>query len=121
MAPRRDAGGHERLVDGEVGIRQAHVLAHHGDVQIARTGVLRLQEGAPGSELYLAGRESHLRQGRDVESLLVEADGYFVDGRRIGAGQHVVGIDVAEQRDLLAHAVGDLVIGPAHDEVGLHA
>lgn len=42
MAPRRDAGGHERLVDGEVGVGQAHVLAHHGDVQLACAGVLRL-------------------------------------------------------------------------------
>ena len=55
MAPRRDAGGHERLVDGEVGVGQAHVLAHHGDVQLACAGVLRLQEGPPRGELDLAG------------------------------------------------------------------
>ncbi len=121
MAPRRDAGGHECLVDGEVGVGQAHVLAHHGDVQLAGAGVLRLQEGTPGSELDFAGRESHLRQGRDVETLLVEADGHLVDGRRVGAGEHVVSVHVAEQRDFLAHPIGDLMIGPAHDEVRLHA
>ena len=111
----------ERLDHRQIRVGQAHVLAHHGHVHLLIASVRRGQERAQGRQVGRTPLEAQPVEHHLVEALLVQAQRHLVDGRRVGAGQHLLGPHVAEQRDLLAHAVLDLVVRAAHDEVGLHA
>ena len=116
-----DARMPERLDDGEIRVRERDVLAHDRDVDLALAVVRRLEKRLQRRQVDRAHLKPELVEDLHVEALLIEGKRHLVDGRRVDAGEHVLGRHVAEQRDLLAHLVGDLVVGTAHDEVGLHA
>ena len=107
--------------DREVGVGQAHVLTDNRDINLlaalVRGGEKRLQ----GAQVDLAMLEPQTIEHHLVEALHMQVHGHLVDRGRIGAGKHFFGSDIAEERDFLAHLIGYLVIGPAHDEIGLHA
>ena len=120
VAPLVDARMPERLDDGEICIRERDVLAHDRDVDLALAIVRRLEKRLQRRQVDRAHLKPELVENLHVEALLIEGKRHLVDGGRVDAGEHVLGRHVAEQRDLLAHLVGDLVVGAAHDEVGLH-
>ena len=121
MASLVDARMPERLDDGEIRVRKRNVLAHDRNVDLALAVVRRLEERFQRRQVDRAHLKPELVEDLHVETLLIESKRHLVDGRRVDAGEHVLGRHVAEQRDLLAHLVGNLVVGAAHDEVGLHA
>src|SRR5277367_2070555 len=54
-----------------------------------------------------------------IESLFVQDEGYLVDARRVHGRHHGVNGDVALQGDLALQAVGDGLVAPADDDIGL--
>ena len=111
----------KRLDDGEIRVRKRNVLLPGRNVDLALAVVRRLEERLQRRQVNRAHLKPELVEDLHVETLLIESKRHLVDGRRVDAGKHVLGRHVAEQRDLLAHLVGNLVVGAAHDEVGLHA
>ena len=56
-----------------------------------------------------------------VEALFVEGQGDLVDVGGVDGGDHRLDGDVAQQGDLPLERLGDGLVGPAHDDVGLDA
>ena len=111
----------QRLYNRKIGVRQAHVLPHHGDIDFACEIRLSIEERLKRGQIGLATFKAQSVEHGRIEALRMQVHGNLVDGRRIGASQHLFGAHVAEKRYLLARFVGDLVIGSAYDEIGLHA
>ncbi len=111
----------QRLDDREVRVGQADVLPHHGDGHRALAAGGIVEELAQVPQVGPVRRQAQAVQDHGVEPLLVQGHGHLVDGGGIHAGQHLLGAHVAEQGYLFAHGIGQLVVRPAHDEVGLHA
>ena len=114
----------ERLDDGEVGVGQLGVLAHHADARDVLAGVGRVhgaREAVPALHVALPRLEPQALADLLVEALLREVRRHVVDGGKVGVLEDVVGGDVAEARDLGADGGVDLVVGAADDEVGLEA
>jgi len=116
-----NAGVPKRLDDGKVCVRQARVLAHDGDVGLARTPGGCFHVIGHRNAMQLAFRQLQALQHLYVETLVEQVDGNLVDARGIHAAQHGIDINVAEMRDLRPHSIIDLVVGTADDEIGLHA
>ena len=116
-----NAGMAERLDDGQVGIGQVDVLAHNADAHLALAGISGGEEGLERGEVDLTGLQAETIEDLLIEALLAKGDGHLVDGGRVDAVKNIAGRNVAEQRDLLADAVRNLVVGAAHDEVRLDA
>ena len=118
------AGVVQRLDDGEVGVGQLGVLAHHadaGDVGAPVGGVHRLREGVPALHVALARLQPQPLADLDVKALLGEMSRHVVDRGQVGVLEDVVGRHVAEARDLGAQAGAHLAVRAADDEVGLQA
>ena len=111
----------QRLDDRQVRIGQAGVLAHDGHIAVMLHMGGRIHERAQGAQVDLALGKTQALEHLHIEVLVVQAEGHLVDGGAVGACEHLVGSYVAEQGDLLAHLIRDLVIAAAYDEVGLHA
>ena len=98
-----DARVLERLVDGEVRVVELHVLADEGDLDLA--AALRRSASASSSHSpssgSTSGRPSLLHDER-VEPLLAQRLGHEVDVADVLVGDHGPGVDVGEERDLLA-------------------
>ncbi len=61
----------ERLDDGEIRVREANVLAHDGDVDLALAVVRRLEERAQRRQVDRARLKPQLVEHLHVETLLV--------------------------------------------------
>ena len=82
-----------------------------------------VDERAPFGEVGL-GRalgQTELLDDDPAEAGLFEHERHGVDRPRVGLGDHVVELHVAEQRDLLAELVVDRLVGARDDHVGLDA
>ena len=111
----------QRLDDRKIRVGQARVLADDGHVAVMLHMGGRVHERAQRTQVDLALGKAQTFEHLHVEMLVVQAERHLVDGRAVGARKHLVGPYVAEQGDLLAHLVRDLVVAAAYDEVGLHA
>ena len=124
MTPEEHARVVQRLDDGEVGVRQLRVLAHHADARDVGAGVggvHRAREAVPALHVALAELEPQALADLRVEALRGEVLRHVVDREAVGVLEDVVGGDVAEARDLGADGRVHLVVGAADDEVGLQA
>ena len=115
------AGVLERLVHGEVGVVQLHVLADERDLD-----VLAPLDDQVGEVLPLAehgGRRVEAEPLADelVEALALQELRDQVDVGHVRRADHGPLVDVGEERDLLADLVGEHVAGAADDDVGVDA
>ena len=117
MAAVMDARVLQRLVDGEVGVVQLHVLADEGDldghIALADAGGQRL----PFAEADRPGAEAQLLADERVETLLAQRLGHEVDVRHILVGDDRLRLDVGEERDLVADVCRQRVARAADDDV----
>ena len=63
--------------------------------------------------------QTELAADEVVEALLLERGGHEVDVRDVLVGDHVLRLDVGEERDLVAHVGRDHVARSADDDVGV--
>ena len=116
-----EAGVAQGLDHRHVGIGHVDVLADDPDLHPARQRLHPVDERLPVGDVDRVGRlvdaEGAAHVG--VESLLVQDERDLVDARRVDGRDDGVDGDVALQRDLALQALGDGLVAPADDDVGL--
>ena len=75
----------------------------------------------PRLEVGLAGPDVEQLDDLLIHPLLVEDEGNLVDARHILGGEDRLHLHIAEERDLRLDVVGQEVLGPAQEDVGLDA
>ena len=121
LAALSDARMVKRLDHGKVRVGEADVLADHGDVAGGLAVGFSFDESFHGPQVDVAHTKVQLLADHGVEALIVKVKRHLIYGRAVLACQNLARGHVAELGDLLAHAVGDLVVGAADNEVGLDA
>ena len=116
-----DGGVLEGLPDREVGLVELHVLADEGDRHRSVAGVDALDQRLPLRQVGLAALEVQHPHDEVVEPFAVHQQGDAVDVVGVARRHDRVGVDVAEQGDLLADALFDRLLGARDDDVGLDA
>jgi hypothetical protein len=97
------AGVGQGLVEGLVGVRQLHVLAHHGHAHGGLAlGELALQHLVPLGEICRGAVEVEALDDKIIQPLAVQRAGNTVDGIRIEQRDDRTLLDVGEQGDLAA-------------------
>ena len=91
-------------------MRDAHPFVRNEDA---------LHELAPAAERGRRAFDAELLEHDAIESLLVEAKRNLVDRAHVGALDDRAEFDVAEQRDLALHVVGDRMLAAKNEHVGL--
>ena len=122
VTPEEHARVVQCLDDGEVGVRQLRVLAHHADARRVLAGVggvQRAREAVPPLHVALAEVEAQALADLLVEALSGQVRRHVVDRGAVGVLEDVARGDVAEARDLGTDGVVHLVVGAADDEVRL--
>ena len=109
----------ERLVHGEVGVVQLHVLADEADRHLDLAQSDPLGQFEPLAEVGVPLGQTELAADEVVEALLLERGGHEVHVRDVLVGDHVLRLDVGEERDLVAHIGRDHVARSADDDVGV--
>ena len=121
-----DAVGHpavgQRLGDRLVGVLELRVLADDGDADLTLGVVEAVHHVLPPAQVGL-GRGADLEgvEHRPVKTRAVIGHRRLVDRLEVVGRDHAVGADVAEERDLGPLAIGDRMLGPADQHVGLQA
>ena len=109
----------ERLVDGEVGVVELHVLADERDRHVL------VAIGDPVGELLphpeIGGRrvKAELIADERVEPLGLEPFRDEIDVGNVGRADHRVCVDIGEERDLLANVRRQRLARATHDHVGM--
>ena len=116
-----EPAGPQRLGDRQVGVRQVDVLADDGDPHGLRRVVHPFQQLAPHRPVDVMEAQVQPAHHVGVQPLAVQHPGDVVDRRRIGGGDHRLGVDVAHQRDLALERLRDVPVGPADQRVRLDA
>ena len=111
------AGVLERLVHREVGVVQLHVLADERDLDVLAPVDDQVGEVLPLAEHGGRRVEAEPLADELVEALALEELRDQVDVGHVGRADHGLGVDVGEQRDLLADVVGEHVARAADDDV----
>ena len=114
-----EAAGPKRLGHGQVGVGQVDVLADQRDGDLLRRVVHPAQQVVPDGPVHVAEGQVEPAYDVGVESLGVQHLRDVVDRRSVRGVDHGLLVDVAHQRDLALHRVGDLPVGAADDRVGL--
>ncbi len=110
------------FLDALVGVLQLHVLAHQADVDLVLGLLVAVQEVLPAAQVGIrVVVDAQLAQHHLIQVLILHQQGHVVDGLGVAAFDHRVGVHVAEQGDLLLHALLHGVLGAAHQHIGLHA
>ena len=109
----------QRLVQRDVAVLHLHVLADHGDVDLAVGVRLGGHDLLPLGEIGRRHIEAQLVDDDFVEALLVQQHRDLVDVVGVDAGDDRALFDVGEQRDLAALFVGQRVLAAAQQHVGL--
>ena len=97
-----DARVLERLVHGQVGVVQLHVLPDEADVDLAAALGDALGQLGPLAELGRVRREPKLLADHLVEPLGLQLLRDEVDVRHVAVEDDRLGLDVGEHRDLVA-------------------
>ena len=111
----------ERLVDGEVRVLELHVLADERDLDHVAAAVHPLEQLVPVGQVRLAELEAEPLAHQPVEALRVEDARHLVHVRDVGARDDRAGVDVGEERDLVADLARELLVRAADDDVGMDA
>ena len=121
LGPVGEAAGAQRLGDGQVGVRQIHVLAHERHRELVLRVVHGVHEGIPRGPVHVLELQVQGLHHVGVEALVVDDAGDVVDGGGVGAVDDGVLRDVAHAGDLAADIVGDGPVRAQHDRVRLDA
>ena len=116
-----DASMVQRLDNGEVSVGQAYVFAYHRNINRAFNGIRRGKERFQRIKIDLGLLQAETLQHLGIKLLIEQRKRHFIDRRRINAGKHVFGGNVAEQGDLFSNLLGNFMVGAAHDEIRLNA
>ena len=95
----------ERLPHGQVGVVQLHVLAHEGDGHRLVAGVDVLDERLPLGQVGRPDVEPEHLDHEVVELLAVQVQDDAIDVVGVAGRDDGLGIDVAEEGDLVADAL----------------
>ena len=115
------AGVFECFHDGLVGVFQLHILAHQRNVERGALGFVSLEEFLPALQVARGfGVHAQALKYDYVQAFVHHHQRHIIDGFRIDALDHGVGRYVAEASHLGTHAWGQLVLGAAHQDVGLY-
>jgi len=109
----------ERLVDGQVGVLQLHVLADERDLHRPLAPADPLRQLQPFAQVSLLGREAELLADERVEALLLQGRGDQVEIGHVLIRDHRTGLDVGEERDLLPDVMRERPGRPRDDDVGV--
>ena len=90
------------LVHGQVGVLQLHVLADERDLDECVALLDALGQVEPLAQIGLARRQVELLCDQAVQSLRLQPRRDQIDVRHVGARHDSIGLDVGEERDLLA-------------------
>ena len=117
-----DAAVDQRLVEALVALLQLDVLADHADADHALPGRGDLLDDLlPLLEARGAAPDVEELGQLVVEPLAVQLQRHLVDRLHVEGGEDRARVDVAEERDLVLHVLGDLAIRAAQQDVGLDA
>ena len=116
-----DAAVMQRLGQRLIAVKQADILAHHRDGDLALGLADALDDGAPALQVRGRGIEVKVTADHVVHALLVIADRHLINGVHVERGDHRIGGNIAEQGDLAALAFRDIAVAAAHQHVGLDA
>ena len=116
------AGMDEGFLYALVGVLQLDILSDEGDVHLLLRVVDLVEEAAEGAEVWL-GKAVQAQMGENhvVEMFLLHVEGNYVDAGSIDALDHVAGLHVAEESDLLSHVFGKVHFRTAADDVRMHS
>src|SRR5579875_127482 len=116
-----DAAVGQRLAQRLVGVGQMRVLAHDGDGDVALGLADARHDVLPARQVGLARVEAEMATDLAVEALRVVGHRHVVDGVDVERRNHALLVQVAEQCDLPARALGNLAVAAAEQDVGLDA
>ncbi len=111
----------ERFVERLVGIQQIHVLANHGDHDLALGVALVVHHQIPLREIGSARSELEFLHHQAVESPLMEMARDRIDALGVHQRHHGALLDAGEQRDLAPRGIVDGDLGATDQHVGLQA
>ena len=109
----------QRLVHREVRVLELHVLADERDLDELAPLVDALHQVAPLGEVDGRRVEPELLADEAVEPFLLQHAGNEIDVADVGARDDCAGIDVGEERDLVANVARELLVRAADDHVGM--
>ena len=109
----------ERLVHRQVRVLELDVLADERDLDRPLLLADALDQLGPLAELGRRARRGQLLATSSSRPSCLKGLRHEVDVADVGAGDHRVGLDVGEERDLVADVVGELLVRAAHDDVGM--
>jgi hypothetical protein len=107
----------ERLVHGEVRVRELHVLAHERDLDLALALADALHELLPFGEVGSFVAEPEALADERVEALVAEPDRDEIDVAHVLVHDDRLRVHVGEERDLLADVVRERLVRAAHHDV----
>ena len=115
-----ETGVLEALDDRQVGVGQLDVLADEPDLHGLGGGFDLVDDTLPRRQIDVAVDPQQVAD-EVVEPLVMEDQRQLVDVAGIGSVDDRVAVHVAHVRDLRLQVVGERLLGPAHDDVGLDA
>ena len=115
-----EAGVAQRFGDAHVGVRQSDIFADQAD----RHGFGRVEDflhhGLPFGHIFVAGLNVEFFQDDPVEAFFLQHQRHLINGLDGAVLDHRFLVNIAEQGDFFAHVGGNLVLGPADDDVRLN-
>ena len=107
----------------EVGVGHRDVLANDPDAQGLRGVVHPAHHLLPAAEVDRIGVQIDAEGVADhlVQAFVVQRERKVVDARHVHGGDDRVDRDIAQQRYLALQALGNWLVAPADDDVGLDA
>ena len=97
-----------------------HVLADERDLDDFVAPLDPLVQVEPLAEIRFGRRQAELLADEPVETFGLQPRGNEVDVGHVRARDHGVGLDVGEERDLVADVDGELLVRAADDDVGVN-
>ncbi len=104
-------------MDGEVGVLEFHVLADERDLDVAVALGDAARQLLPLSHLDGLVREAELRADERVQPFVTQRLRNEVDVAHVLVGDDGCGVDVGEERDLVADVVRERLVRAADDDV----
>ena len=116
-----DPGVGQGLGQGLVGLGEIHVLADHAHRDLADGLVEAVQDPLPLVQVRRRGLQAELGHHQVIQSLGVQQHGDAVDVVGVDAGDDGVLRHIGEEGDLAPLRLGDVLLRPTHQDVGLDA
>ena len=111
----------QRLGHGQVGVVQAHILAHQRDAHGFGAIVDAVEHLVPLGHVGRGRVDGKLAAHNVGEVVLLQHDGRLIEAGHGQVLDHAVGLDVAEQRNLIADVLIDGLVRAGDDDVGEYA